>query len=71
MRIRMTATAKGAVTSTEIREFAEGSEHDLPEDLAEAFLSMGVAEAVAPAPADPGPDPEPAVTMAKPRKGRA
>jgi hypothetical protein len=51
-RIRMTETAKGAVSSTDIREFPAGSEHDLPDDLAQAFLSMGVAEPVEPAETD-------------------
>jgi hypothetical protein len=44
IRILMTSTAKGAVDSTDVREFAEGREYDVPEDLAAAFFEMGVAD---------------------------
>lgn len=54
MRIRMTSDAKGALTSTDIREHKAGHEYELPAELAEAYVSMGVAEPVADeAPAEP------------------
>lgn len=66
MRIRMTATAKGAVSSTDIREFGPG-EHDMPDDLAEAFLSMGVAEPIVEPDAEPDVAAEP---ESKPKRRR-
>lgn len=44
IRVLMTATAKGALTSTHIKEFHEGQEYDIPEELAHAFFDMGVAD---------------------------
>ena len=44
IRVLMSATAKGAIDSTTIREFEAGREYELYEELAEAFFSMGVAD---------------------------
>lgn len=51
MNITMTQTAKGAVTSTDVREFLAGREYDVPAELGEAFIGMGVADAVETKPA--------------------
>ena len=66
MRIRMTSDAKGALTSTDIREHKAGHEYELPAELAEAYVSMGVAEPVADEAADEAPaEPEKPATRRK------
>lgn len=67
MKIVMTQTAKGAVTSTDVRDYEAGREYDVPGDLGAAFISMGVAEAVDPAAGDVDTKPAPVVET-KPAK---
>lgn len=46
MKIKMIKSKKGSIDGVTINVYTIGSEVDLPEDLAEAFLLIGVAEVV-------------------------
>lgn len=46
MKIKMLKSKKGSVDGVTVKLYTIGSEVDLPEDLAEVFLSIGVAEVV-------------------------
>lgn len=46
MKIKMIKNKKGSIDGVTINVYTIGSEVDLPEDLAEAFLLIGVAEVV-------------------------
>lgn len=42
--VRMNRTTKGAPDSITVKEYLEGHEYDVPEDLAECFFSDGSAD---------------------------
>lgn len=44
IKVRMNRTAKGAPDSITVKEYLEGEEYDVPEDLAECFFSDGSAD---------------------------
>ena len=46
MKIKMLRSEKGSTDGVTINVYKAGSEIDLPEDLAGAFISIGAAEAV-------------------------
>jgi len=64
MRFKMLKTVAGAEDGIHVREYAEGSVHDLGPELEREFKSMGVVEPApdeaAPASADPAPAESPA-----------
>jgi len=46
MKIKMIRNEKGSIDGFTVKLYEAGSEVDLPEDLAEVFITIGAAEAV-------------------------
>lgn len=51
MKVRMTRTALGSEDGAHVKQYEEGVEYDLPEDLARTFIESGAARPVESKPA--------------------